>query len=155
MELSFVVGVDVDGEVLVAVNFFHGASKRSHDRRYLCNRADHREAGGETGALKMTGHLVAHDSGLFEHFLRKWLGAARGGLVDHYRERRLQCMGKITDMRARALYDFFIGLDQGVGFARERRNLFGEFSGQALGAAERIAASPSVIRFNGARPKRT
>jgi hypothetical protein len=47
------------------MNLFHGAGKRRHDRRDFCNRADNREAGGKTGALKVTGHLIAHDVSLF------------------------------------------------------------------------------------------
>ena len=44
-------------------------------------------------------------------------------------------MREIADMRARALDDLAIGLDQRVGLARERSDLDGEFALQPLGAA--------------------
>ena len=44
-------------------------------------------------------------------------------------------MGEIADMRARALDDFTIGIEERIGLARERGDFDGEFTLQALGAA--------------------
>ena len=44
-------------------------------------------------------------------------------------------MREIADMGARALDDFLVGVDQRIGLARERRDLFGELPGKMLGVA--------------------
>ena len=44
-------------------------------------------------------------------------------------------MREIADMGAGALDDFLVGVDQRIGLARQRRDLFGELSGQPLGGA--------------------
>ena len=125
----------LDGDAAVAVDFLHGARERGHDRRDLGDRADHREARGEPRALEMARDLVAHDVGLFEDLCGERIAAARRRLVDHHRQRRLQRMRQIADMGARALDDFFVGVDQGIGFARQRRDLFGKFAGEPFGGA--------------------
>ena len=58
-----------------------------------------------------------------------------GGLVDDDRQRRLDGMGEIADMGARALDDFAVGVDQRVGLARQRRDLDREFALEPFGAA--------------------
>ena len=80
---------------------------------------------------------------------------ARRSLVDHHRQRRLQRMRQIADMGARALDDLLVGVDQLIGLARKRRDLFGECASQPLGVPARIAARLSVMRLSGASPKRT
>ena len=67
--------------------------------------------------------------------LANGIARARRGLVHHHRQRRLQRMREIADMGARALDDFLVGVDQRVGLARERRDLFGKLPGQTLGGA--------------------
>ena len=44
-------------------------------------------------------------------------------------------MREIADMGARALDDLAVGVDQRIGFARQRRDLDGEVAFQPLGAA--------------------
>jgi hypothetical protein len=51
-------------------------------------------------------------------------------------------MGKVADMRARTLNDLFVSVDQGVGFAREGRNLFRESSGETFGATRPDSGKP-------------
>ena len=50
-------------------------------------------------------------------------------------KRRLDGMGEIADMGARALDDFPVGVDQRVGLARQWRDLDREFALEPLGAA--------------------
>ena len=85
-------------------------------------------------ALEMARHLIAHDVGLLAHLVGERIVAARGRLVDHHRQRRLQRMREIADMGARALDDLAVGVDQRVGLARQRRDLDREFALQPLGA---------------------
>ena len=89
----------------------------------------------DAGALQMVRDLVAHHVGLLQHLARERIGAMRGGLVDDDRQRRLDGVGEIADMGARALDDFAIGVDQRVGLARQRRDLDREFALQPFGAA--------------------
>ena len=79
--------------------------------------------------------LVAHDVGLFLHLLRQRIVGARRRLVHDDRERRLQRMREIADMGAGALDDFAIGIEQRIGFARQRRDLDREIAFQTLGIA--------------------
>ena len=58
-----------------------------------------------------------------------------GGLVDDDGERRLDGVGEIADMGARALDDLAVGVDQRVGLARQRRDLDGKLAFQPFGAA--------------------
>ena len=44
-------------------------------------------------------------------------------------------MREIADMGARALDNFLVGVDQRIGLARKRRDLFGKLPGQPLGGA--------------------
>ena len=104
-------------------------------RRHFDQRADNGRARGKPRAFELTRHLVAHDVGLLQNLVSERIGAARRGLVDDDRQRRLQRMRQIADMGARALDDFAVGLDQGVGFARQRSDLDREFALQTFGAA--------------------
>src|SRR5215510_15964056 len=90
----------------------------------------------------MPRHLISHDVGLFQNLLAKRLSAVSRGLVHHYRERRLQGMRQISDMRPGPLDDLPVGLDQSVRLASQRRDLFGELSGQALGTARSNGGQP-------------
>src|SRR5471032_1104783 len=83
----------------------------------------------------MTGDLVAHDVGLFEYLQSKRVAAAGRGFIYHHRQRRLERMGEITDVSTRAFDDFLVGVDQRIGLARKRRDLFREFASQPLGTA--------------------
>ena len=51
-------------------------------------------------------------------------------------------MRQISDVRARALDDLAVGVEQRVGLARERRDLFREFSFQPLGTARSDGGEP-------------
>ena len=86
-------------------------------------------------ALEMARDLIAHDVGLLPHLLRKRIVGAGGRLVHHHRERRLERMGEIADMGARALDDLAIGVEQRVGLARERRDFDRELPFEPLGLA--------------------
>ena len=96
-------------------------------------RADHREPRRDARALEMARDLVAHDVGLLAHLLRQRIVGARGGLVHDHRERRLQRMREIADMGARAFDDFAVGVEQRIGFARQRRDLDREIAFEPLG----------------------
>ena len=69
------------------------------------------------------------------HLLRQRILGARRRLVHDDGERRLQRVREIADMGARALDDFAIGVEQRIGFARERRDLDREIAFQPLGIA--------------------
>src|SRR6476659_6950002 len=88
--------MDINCQILVAVNLFHGARKRRHDRYSLRDRSDDRQSCSQACPLEMPRYLIPHDVGLLGNFL-----ARRSALPD------------------------------------------------------RMAASPSVMRLSGARPKRT
>ena len=135
VNLPLLVSVHLDGQVFVAMDLLHRTRERGYDRYNLANRTDHGKAGGEPSALEVTCHLVAHDIDLFKYLLREWLVAARRGFIHHHRQWRLQRMSEIADMCARTLNDFLVGFNQGIGFARERSDFFGKFSGKTLGAA--------------------
>ena len=51
--------------------------------------------------------------------MRERIVAARRRFVDDDRERRFERMREIADMRARALDDLAVGVDQSVRLARE------------------------------------
>ena len=93
------------------------------------------DAGGDPRALEMPRDLVAHDVGLLAHLGGERIVAARGRLVDHHRQRRLERMREIADVGARALDDLAVGIDQRVGLARERRDLDRERAFEPLGRA--------------------
>ena len=73
--------------------------------------------------------------GLLQNFRCKRIGAMRGSFVDDDGQRRLDGVREISDMGARTLDDFAIGIDQRVGLARQWRDLDREFALQPLGAA--------------------
>ncbi len=135
MKLCSFVGVDINCQILVAVNLFHCARKRRHHRCGLRDRSDDRQPCSEACPLEMPRYLIAHDIGLLQNLLAKRLRAVRRGLVHHHRERGLQRMRQISDMRPRPLDNLPIGLNQCVRFASKRSDLLGEFSGQTLGTA--------------------
>ena len=83
----------------------------------------------------MTRHLVAHDVGLLLDLGGERVVAARRRLVHHHRQRRLQRMREIADVGARAFDDLAVGIDQRVGFARERRDLHWKRAFELFGAA--------------------
>ena len=56
------------------------------------------------------------------------VGSVRGSFVDDHGQRRLDGVGEIADMGARALDDFSVGIDQRVGLARQWRDLDREFA---------------------------
>ena len=117
------------------MNLFHGPAQRLDRGRNLGHRADDGDARGDAGALQMVRDLIAHHVGLLQNLGRERIGPARGGFVDDDRQRRLDGVGEIADMGARALDDFPVGVDQRVGLARQRRDLDGKFTLQPLGAA--------------------
>ena len=92
-------------------------------------------ARGDPRALQMMRDLVAHHIGLLQNLARERIGGVRGGLVDDDRQRRLDGVGEIADMGARALDDFAVGVDQRIGLARQRRDLDRKFAFEPFGAA--------------------
>ena len=127
--------LDVDRDAAVAVDLLHRARQRRHDRRDLGDGADHGRARRDAGALEMVLDLVAHHVGLLAHLGGERIVAARGRLVDDHRERRLQRMREIADMRAGALDDLAVRVDQRIGLARERRDLLREAALEPFGGA--------------------
>ena len=106
----------------MVVDLFHGAGERRHHRAHIGDGADRRDARGEPCALEMTRDLVAHDLGLLAHLGGERIIAVTRGLVHHDGDRRLQCMGEIADMGARARHDLTVGVDERIGLARQRRD---------------------------------
>jgi len=77
--------------------------------------------------------LVAHHVSLLKNFRRERVGGMRRSLVENDRQRRLDRMRKISHMRARALDDFPVGVDQRVGLARQGSDLNRKFAFKPLG----------------------
>ena len=117
------------------MDLFHGPPQRLDRGRDLGDGADDGDARGDARALQMMRHLIAHHIGLLQHLARKGIDGMRGGLVDDDRERRLDGVGEIADMGARALDDLAVGVDQRVGLARQRRDLDRKFAFEPFGAA--------------------
>ena len=71
----------------------------------------------------MAGDLVAHDVDLLAHLGGERIVEPPGRFVHDHRERRLERVGEVADMGARALDDLAIGVDERVGLARKRPDL--------------------------------
>ncbi len=76
-------------------------------------------------AIEIEAHLPAHHVCLLAHLFgeRRTAGV---GFVDDDAERRLQRMGEIADLRARALDDLAIGVEQQIDLGGERRDVLRE-----------------------------
>src|SRR5204863_3922564 len=72
--------------------------------------------------------------GLLAHLSRQ-VRAARIGLVDQHAERSLQSVSKIADLRARALYDLPVSVDELVHLCRQRRHILWELASDVFGLA--------------------
>lgn len=79
--------------------------------------------------------LVPHQIGLLQHLAGERIAGMRARLVHDHRQRRLDRMGEIADVGARALDDLPIGIDERIGLARQRRDLDRKPAFQPLGAA--------------------
>ena len=102
--------LDVEGQALLAVQLLEGADEPLDDWLHLRRRAKGPGAGGGARAVEIERHLPAHDLGLFAHLLRQ-ARALRIGFVHQHAERRLERMGEIADLGARALDDLAVGVD--------------------------------------------
>ena len=81
----------------------------------------------------MARDLIAHHVGLLADLLRQRIVGTCGGLVHDHRQRRLERVCEIADMGASTLDDFAVGVEQRIGFARERRDLDREIAFEPLG----------------------
>ena len=131
------IGLQLNGDTAVAVDLFHGPPQRLDRGCDLGDGADDGDAGCDARPLQMMRHLVAHHVGLFQHLGRKWIGGVCGSLVEDHRQRRLDGVGEIADMGARALDDFAVGVDQRIGLARQRRNFNGKLARRGAATAAR------------------
>ncbi len=83
-------------------------------------------------------YLISHDRDLLAHFFGGGIVAA-GRFIEQNRKRRFQRVREIADMRARAIDDFAVRIQQRVDFARERRDFVGKFPSSLSARPERIA----------------
>ena len=117
------------------MDLFHGPPQRLDRGRDLGDGADDGDARGDARPLQMMRHLIPHHIGLLQDLAGKGIYRVGGSLVDDDGERRLDGVGEIADMGARALDDLAVGVDQRVGLARQRRDLDGKLAFQPFGAA--------------------
>ena len=115
------IGAAGKDHALVAIDFAEGAQQSLDRRRNLRRRAERAAARRRARPIEIEGDLVAHDLRLLLNFLGEL--ARRGvGFIDDDGERRLQRMGEIADLRARAFENVAIGADQQIELVGERRD---------------------------------
>ena len=117
------------------MDLFHGPPQRLDGGRDLGDGADDGDARGDARPFQMMRHLIPHHIGLLQDLAGKGIYCVGRSLVDDDGERRLDGVGEIADMGAGALDDLAVGVDQGVGLARQRRDLDGKLAFQPFGAA--------------------
>ena len=148
------IGAAGKDHALVAVDFAEGAQQGLDRRRNLRRGAERAAARRRPRPVEIKGDLVAHDLRLLLNFLGE--RPRRGvGLVDDDAERRLQRMGEIADLRARAFENVAIGADQQIELFGERRDFARVGAMMRSRSPRRIDASSRCNCRSGRRPKRT
>src|SRR5271165_5348015 len=121
-EPQAVLQFDSKAQTAFGVQFLERAHQTLDDRLDVGHDADGPRPRGGARAVEVEGHLLAHDFGLLAHLA--WQGRTRRiGLVDEHAERGLQRVSEIADLRARALDNLTIGVDELVYFRRERGDI--------------------------------
>ena len=146
---------DLDRERLLGIDAAKRALEVAQHRQDVGARAEDRAGGDRPGARQMVIDLPAHQRDLPAHQLgERAVAAAR--LVDQHAERRLQAVGEVADVGARALDQRLVVIEQRVELGRERLDLGGEVALEAR-ASRRRGWPPSAgpMRRSGSRPKRT
>jgi hypothetical protein len=77
---------------------------------------------GDARALQVVLELLLHRRGLLDD-QPALVAADQAALVEQHRERRLQRMRQVADLRARALDDAAVVLDQRIGLVGQRLDL--------------------------------
>ena len=126
--------VSVNSIARVRIDFFECADQGLGGRGHLGDAAKRSRPDRDPGAIKVIGHLIAHDRRLLLN-LRRERALIRRGFVDDHAERRFQRMREIANLGARALHHIAIGADQQIEFARKRRQILRKIAFDFLGFA--------------------
>ena len=136
------------GEVVIAdPHACHQGARETDEPRIAIARAGARLAdhGGEV-ERGLGGCAVRHDG---QHHLVHMLGDLAGEgrcvvtrLVDHHRQRRLQGVGQIADVRAGALDDLLVGFEESVELVLQRFDLLRQAGIEADGLARADGGEP-------------
>src|SRR5690606_39128408 len=134
---------DVDQHRLVGIDALERALQVAQHRQDVGARAENRAGGDRPGARQMVIDLAAHQGDLAADQLgERALAAAR--FVGQHAERRLEAVGEIADVGARALDQGLVVVEEGVQLPGQRLDLGREVALEArAGAGANRAQRPA------------